>query len=90
MSSGDPHETTVTIALPSSVFAALRQSPEEFAGEIRTAAAVQWYAEGRISQGKAAEIAGLSRSRFIDELERRKVSANQESLNDLRRAVERG
>jgi len=32
------------------------------------AAAVEWYAQERISQGKGAEIAGLSRAEFIDEL----------------------
>ena len=45
---------------PSSFFAALRKSPAEFPVEMRVAASVQWYAEGLLSQGKAAEIAGLS------------------------------
>jgi len=50
---------------------------------MRIAAAVQWYAEQRISQGKAAEIAGLSRAAFIDELHRRKVPAIQISASEL-------
>lgn len=79
--------TTITIELPEDVFAALRKSPEEFAAEIRIAAAVQWYAEGVVSQGKAAEIAGLTRGAFIDELARRKVPVSQETEEDLRRAA---
>ncbi len=79
--------TSITIDLPEDAFAALRKSPQEFAREMRIAAAVQWYAEGIVSQGKAAEIAGLSRAAFIDELGRRKVSVSQETEGDLRRTA---
>ena len=79
---------TITMELPEDVFGALRKSPEEFAREMRIAAAVQWYAERVVSQGKAAEIAGLSRADFIDELARREVSVSQETAEDLRRAAD--
>jgi predicted HTH domain antitoxin len=79
--------TTITIELPEDAFAALRKSPEDFAREMRIAAAVQWYAERVVSQGKAAEIAGMSRADFIDELARREVSVSQETEEDLRRAA---
>lgn len=75
--------TTIQYDLPESTFAALRLSPREFAREMRVAAAVQWYAEGLVSQGRAAELAGLSRAEFLDELYRRKVSASQETLDEL-------
>ena len=48
--------------LPESVFAALRKDPDEFVQEMRIVAAVKWYELGEVSQGKAAEIAGLTRS----------------------------
>lgn len=44
---------------------------------MRITAAVKWYELGRLSQGKAAEVAGLSRSAFIDALSRLKVSPIQ-------------
>lgn len=69
--------TEVAIELPEDVFSTLRMPPTEFVQEMRIAAAVQWYAERRISQEKAAEIAGQSRSRFIEELRLRKVPAIQ-------------
>ena len=75
--------TQLAIDIPESVFSSLRLAPAEFANEMRTAAAVQWYAERRISQGKAAEIAGLSRIEFIDELRRRKVPAIQLDPEDI-------
>lgn len=50
------------IDMPESAFSAIRKSPSEFAAEMRLAAAVKWYEMGIISQEKAAEVAGLSRS----------------------------
>ncbi len=75
--------TQLAFELPDNTFSALRLSPAEFAREMRIAAAVQWYAEKRVSQEKAAEIAGQSRVEFIDELRRRKVPAIQINAEEL-------
>jgi len=56
---------------------ALRLAPDEFAREMRIAAAVQWYSQGKVSQEKASELADLSRMEFLEELRQRKVSACQ-------------
>jgi predicted HTH domain antitoxin len=74
---------TVTIELPDDTFAALRRSPDEFAQEMRLAAAVKWYEVGTLSQGKAAELAGLSREAFIDALGKFGVSAIQTRPEEL-------
>ncbi len=79
----------VTFDFSPTVFSALRKSPEEFAVEMRIAAAVHWYSRGRVSQGKAAEIAGLSREQFIDELFRRKAPAVQITVEELREDLRR-
>ncbi|CCI27944.1 conserved hypothetical protein [Microcystis aeruginosa PCC 9809] len=68
---------TISIELPETAFSALRKSPDEFAQEMRIAAAVKWYELGEISQGKAAEIAGLNRAKFIEVLSRYQVSPFQ-------------
>lgn len=81
---------TVTLEFPPDVLAALRKSPEEFAKEVRTAAAIQWYSEGIVSQGKAASIAGLTRAEFIDELHRRKVPVSQATIEEIDREMEFG
>lgn len=73
------------IEVPDTVFSALRESPEGFAREMRLAAAVKWYEVSRVSQGKAAEIAGLSREEFIDALGQFGVSPFQVTPDDLER-----
>lgn len=75
--------TQLTLQIPESAFAALHQEPNEFAQEMRTAAAVKWFELGRISQGRAAEIAGLSRAAFIDALSRYRVSPFQYTAEEL-------
>jgi predicted HTH domain antitoxin len=67
-----------------SVFSALRKSPDEFAVEMRLAAAIHWFSQGLISQGKAAEIAGVSRAELLEELFRRKIPAAQVTLDELK------
>lgn len=74
---------TLSFQVPETVFGTLRKGPEEFIQEMRIAAAVKWYELGEISQGSAAEIAGLSRSEFINALSRYKVSVWQYTAEEL-------
>ncbi len=76
--------TNLCIPLPESAFSALHLDPESFAREMRIAAAIQWYAQTRVSQDKAAEIAGLSRAAFIDALSAARVSPFQVNEDTLR------
>ena len=73
----------VSVPVPETAFSALHLAPEGFAREMRIAAAIQWYTQGRISQDKAADIAGLSRAAFIDALSAAKVSPFQVSADSL-------
>jgi predicted HTH domain antitoxin len=74
---------TLTMELPETVFSALHVDPDEFMQEMRIAAAIKWYELGRISQNKGAEIAGLSRSDFIEALSEAKVPALQITPDQL-------
>jgi predicted HTH domain antitoxin len=69
--------------MPENVFSVLRLAPREFANEMRINAAVQWYGEKRVYQGKAAEIAGISRIAYVDELRYRHVPALQIDTTEL-------
>lgn len=79
----------VSIELPRAVFSALRQDPAGFVREMRVAAAVKWYENGMISQGKAAEVAGLSRAEFINALNQFKVSPFQYTSDEIVEEVTR-
>ncbi len=57
--------------------------------ELRLAAAVLWYDRRMISQGRAAEIAGLSRVEFIRALARYGVSPFQETADEIVEAFHR-
>jgi hypothetical protein len=80
---------TVTVEVPDSAFSALRRSPEEFAQDMRIAAAIQWYHQRLNSQSKAAAIAGLSRRDFLTALYYAKVEASQVDIDELKEDVER-
>jgi len=80
---------TLTIDIPDSVFPALRVAPDELARNMRIEAAVQWYAQQRVSQEKAAEIADISRAELIDELARRRIPVIQVTFDELMEEVRR-
>ena len=69
------------------VLLGLQRTAEELAVDLRLAAAVKWYEMGTVSQEKAAQIAGLSRSAFLVALGRFGVSPFQESANDILAAL---
>jgi len=75
---------TIAIELPDSVLSALRESPPEFVKEMRLAAAAKWYELGNISQDKGAEIAGVTRSEFLNALSQFGVSVFQYTEDELR------
>ena len=81
--------TTIVLDLPEDVFSALRKSPDEFAREMRIAAAIHWYQRGDVSQEKAARIAGLNRIEFLDTLASRGIDVFGVDLAELDRELQR-
>lgn len=80
----------LTIEVPGEAFSALRETPKRFAAEMRFAAAVQWYQEGRIGGSKAGQIAGMTRLEFLDELARRQLDVVKIDLDALPREIAGG
>ncbi|MBK8985628.1 MAG: UPF0175 family protein [Chloroflexi bacterium] len=81
----------ISMELPQDAFSALRQEPVVFVQEMRLAAAVKWYEMGRLSQAKAAEIAGISRAEFLAALAGYSVTPFQyQSADELIHEVKGG
>jgi predicted HTH domain antitoxin len=80
----------VYVELPEAVYSVLHCSPDELGNELRLAAAVQWYQQGRISQEWAAQIAGLDRTDFLLALARMGKDSFQVDYEDLDRELARG
>ena len=78
---------TMTIEVPEGVLTTLQQSPGEVERDVRLAAAIEWFRRGVISQGRAAEIAGIPRADFIDELAARKIDTIHVDFDELKREI---
>jgi len=73
----------IVVKVPEKVLLAEKTDEISFARELRTLAAVKLYELGRLSSGRAAELAGMSRVEFLLELGRYKVFPFEAELRDL-------
>jgi predicted HTH domain antitoxin len=73
----------LTIEVPETILLAEKTDEESFAREIRVLAAVKLYELGRLSSGRAAELAGMARVEFLLSLVRYKVFPFEAELRDL-------
>ena len=56
---------------------------EDFANQMKLAAAIYWYTRSELSMGKAAELAGMGRPEFLALLAQEKIDVFQVDFNDL-------
>ncbi len=73
----------IVIDIPEKVLLAEKTDEVSFGRELRLLAAVKLYELGRLSSGRAAELAGIPRVEFLLTLERYKVFPFEAELRDL-------
>jgi predicted HTH domain antitoxin len=88
--STQPGSETITLELPARLLADYPGTCQEFIQNLRLAAAIEWFREGKISQGKGAEIAGVSRWEFILALGHAQVDLFQGTEKELTEEVQSG
>lgn len=79
---------TLEIPYPEEIIAGFQGTPEEFEQELRLLVAAKLYEMGRISSGRAAEMAGMDRVPFLSELGRHRISVVNYSPEELTREIE--
>jgi predicted HTH domain antitoxin len=75
----------IIVEIPEKVLLAEKTDEASFARELHVLAAVKLYEMGRLSSGRAAELAGMPRVEFLLSLARCKVFPLQAELDDLER-----
>ena len=73
----------ITVEVPEKVFLAEKTDEVSFGRELCILAAVKLYELGRLSSGRAAELAGMPRVEFLLSLGRYKVFPLQAELTQL-------
>ena len=73
----------IVIDVPEKILLAEKTDATSFANEVRLLAAIKLYELGRLSSGRAAELAGMPRVEFLLTLGRYKVFPFESELRDL-------
>jgi hypothetical protein len=82
--------TVPSFDVPDDALRALGLTPEEFAAELRLAAAAFWYDRHMISQEIGSYVAGLDRTDFLFGLSRLQVEIFQVDAEELARELKHG
>ena len=79
----------VVVDIPEKVLLAEKMDAASFGRELSVLAAVKLFELGRLSSGRAAELAGMGRVEFLHELRRYKAFPLEAELSELERDARR-
>ena len=81
-------ERTVNISFPikENIFLSIKETKDGFMHEVKFLSALYFYRKGRLSLGKAAELAGYNKVEFIEKLQKEKkyiFDYNEEEIDEI-------
>lgn len=79
--------STVQLQIPEEVLISLKETPDTIAKELQILAAVKLFELGKLSSGRAAQLAGMSRVQFLLLLGKYQVSPFSLTTEELERDV---
>ncbi|MFB2971501.1 UPF0175 family protein [Aerosakkonema sp. BLCC-F183] len=80
--------STVQLEIPEEVLISLKETPETIAREMQILAAVKLFELGKLSSGRAAQLAGMPRVQFLLLLGKYRVSPFSLTTEELERDVQ--
>lgn len=81
--------TQISFEVSESILQALNQSRDEFISQVRLLAALQLFKNHKLSFGQAAELAGMSKDRFLIELDNYNIDLIDYDPSELEKELER-
>ena len=78
----------IILEIPEEVLISLKETPLELSRDIRMLAAVKYYQMGKLSSGRAAQLAGVSRISFLQALSLYGVSIFDLTPEELKQDIE--
>ncbi len=80
--------STISLEIPEEVLISLKETPETLQKELPLLAALKLFELGKLSSGRAAQLAGMSRVEFLMILGRYKVSPFALSAEELEQDIQ--
>ncbi|MGK7904531.1 MAG: UPF0175 family protein [Hormoscilla sp.] len=80
--------TTIKLEVPEEVLIGLKETPETIAKQLKLLAAVKLFELGKLSSGRGAQLAGISRVEFLMLLGNYQVSPFSLTTEELERDVD--
>jgi len=81
--------TQISFEISESLLQALNQSRDEFVSQLRLFAALQLFKNHKLSFGQAAELAGISKEKFLMELDNYNIDLIDYDPAELEKELER-